>query len=97
MMMMLKVDLNAPTLGGVAPSQDSNKPESTSVDPLATPDQDRATLSTDKARIDGLTNQAIALSAIRQERVNALRQAIQSGDYRIESGKTADALIQDAS
>lgn len=94
---MMKVDLNAPTLSGINSSQDNNKTERTSADPLTTPDQDRATLSTDAARVAGLTTHATASSAVRQEKVEALRQAIQRGEYRVESGKTADAMIQEAS
>ncbi|HXY03056.1 MAG TPA: flagellar biosynthesis anti-sigma factor FlgM [Terriglobales bacterium] len=94
---MMKIDVNAPTLGGVTPAQDNNKAERTSADPPTTPEHDRATLSTDEARIEGLANQALASSPVRQDKIETLRQAIQRGEYRVDLKKSAEAMIQEAS
>jgi len=56
--------------------------------------EDTATLSSDSASVQALTAKALESSEIRQDKVAALRQAIQNGDYKIEPGKIAEAMIQ---
>jgi len=58
--------------------------------------EDTATLSSDSASVANLTTQAMQLSDIREDKVAALRQAIQNGDYKIDPAKIADAIIQDS-
>ncbi len=91
----MKVDLNAPTPSGITPA--NTKAERTSADSLITSGQDSATLSTDKASIDVLTNQVMASSELRQEKIEALRQAIEHGEYKVEPEEIAKAIIQEAS
>ncbi len=55
--------------------------------------EDRATLSGDRVDVAALTAKALASSEIRQDKVDALRQAIENGDYRIEPSQIATALI----
>jgi len=43
--------------------------------------------------VQSLVEQALAVDDIRQDKVQALRHAIQAGEYRIESDKIADAMI----
>jgi len=53
---------------------------------------DRTTFSFSQARVQSLALQALALPEVRQEKVAVLRQAVAEGDYRVDSGKVADAL-----
>jgi flagellar biosynthesis anti-sigma factor FlgM len=93
----VKVDLNGhdgSTLSGV-PAPQREKPgtatvSDTEIDPQI--GEDRATLSGDSVKV--LTEKALAATEIRQDKVEALRQAVQSGDYRIEPFKIAEAMIR---
>lgn len=55
--------------------------------------EDQTTLSGDHANVTALTAKALAFSEIRQDKIEALRQSIQNGDYRIEPLQIAAALI----
>jgi flagellar biosynthesis anti-sigma factor FlgM len=93
----VKVDLNGQdgsTLSGV-PSPQREKPgaatlPATDIDPQI--GEDTATLSGDS--VTALAARALTAGEIRQDKVEALRQAIQNGDYRIEPPKIAEAMIR---
>jgi flagellar biosynthesis anti-sigma factor FlgM len=55
--------------------------------------EDTATLSSDRVNLTALTARALANNEIRQDKVEALRQAIAKGDYRIEPSKIAAAMV----
>lgn len=55
--------------------------------------QDRTTLSSDKNQIKALTVQALSSPEVRQDKVAALRQAVQSGQYDVSPGKIADSML----
>jgi len=91
----MKVELNRPALDSVAAPQAS--PAQVSGDnTLDGPEEDRATLSTDKASIDTLAAQALHSPEIRQDKVAALRQAIQSGQYKLQPDGIAEAIIRES-
>jgi len=91
----MKVELNRPTLDYVAAPQAS--PAEVSGDNILDgPEEDRATLSTDKASIDGLAAQALHSPEIRQDKVAALRQAIESGQYNLQPVAIAEAMIRES-
>ena len=54
---------------------------------------DRTTFHTDKLSIQSLTTQAMSYPEIRQDKVDALRQAIDSGQYRSDATKIASAIV----
>lgn len=56
--------------------------------------EDKASLSTDALSISALEAQAMNMPAIRQDKVEALRQSIQNGDYRIEADKISHAILE---
>ena len=53
---------------------------------------DQAQLSTVHAQVQALAAQAVQLPEVRQERVVALRQAVQNGSYRPSSEQVAQAV-----
>lgn len=55
--------------------------------------EDQAQLSGAHAQVPALVAQVSQLPEVRQERVHALRQAIQSGHYRTNPDKVAGALF----
>jgi len=89
---MMKVELNGPTLDAVTSAQ-ANKPEVSGENAVQAPEEDKVTLSTDTSSVAALTTQALNSPEIRQDRVDALRQAIASGDYKVDPGAIAQAMI----
>jgi len=46
----------------------------------------------DQARVASLETQAMAAPEVRQEKVAALQQAVENGDYTVDPSKVADAI-----
>jgi flagellar biosynthesis anti-sigma factor FlgM len=91
----MKVELNRPTLDSLTPSQTSAAGVSADQS-VQTPEVDTATLSTDKASVEALTAKALTSPEIRQEKVDALRQAIKSGQYNLGPDDIAEAMIRES-
>lgn len=70
-----------------APASDQNRSETAPVD--------RARFSFDNTRVRALEAQVLAQPEIRQERVDALRQAVGKGEYAVSDGQVADAMLAD--
>ncbi len=56
--------------------------------------EDKASLSTDALSVSALEAQAMNTPPVRQDKVEALRQSIQNGDYRVEADKIAHAILE---
>jgi flagellar biosynthesis anti-sigma factor FlgM len=56
--------------------------------------EDRTTLHTDSKSVQALTSQAMSFPAVRQGKVDSLRQAVSSGTYQVDATKTAEAMIE---
>jgi negative regulator of flagellin synthesis FlgM len=92
----MKVELNGSALDPVSQTQDQGKTGQASQTPNISSDQDTATLSTASAIVSQLTNEALAAPEVRQNKVDALRQAIQNGEYQVDPGTIADAMIKES-
>jgi len=93
----MKVELNRPTLDSVAPSHSQGSPAEVKGDQTLQPsEEDRATLSAGKANVETLATQVLNSPEIRQDKVEALRQAITSGQYKVDPGAIAEAMIRDS-
>ena len=57
--------------------------------------QDQAQLSLDNSAIQNLKAQLAKLPEVRQDRVDALRQAVSSGNYRVSDQQLSDAIGSD--
>ena len=55
--------------------------------------EDKASLSVDTLSVSSLEAQALSAPQIRQDKVDALRQSIQNGDYKVEAEKIAQAIL----
>ena len=55
--------------------------------------EDKTSLSADTQSIASLQAQALSTPAIRQDKVDALRQSIQNGDYKLEPDQVAQAIL----
>jgi len=56
--------------------------------------EDQAQLSGSHVQVQALAAQASQLPEVRQERVQALREAIQSGHYHVSPEKVAGAMLE---
>jgi flagellar biosynthesis anti-sigma factor FlgM len=53
---------------------------------------DRASLKNDSTTVSSLQQQALAVPDVRQDKVDALKQQIQSGQYNDDPAETAKAM-----
>ncbi|MGA8153937.1 MAG: flagellar biosynthesis anti-sigma factor FlgM [Terriglobales bacterium] len=91
----MKVELNRTVLDSVTSTLGSTA-EVTADNSLQAPEEDKATLHTDKASLEALAAQALNSPEIRQDKVDALRQAIKSGHYQIEPQAIAEGVIRES-
>jgi flagellar biosynthesis anti-sigma factor FlgM len=87
----MRIDLNHITLQDLARDEKSRK--TGLKNPSAPNVEDKTSLSADTKGIASLQAQALATPAIRQDKVEALRQSIQQGDYKLEPDQIAHAIL----
>jgi negative regulator of flagellin synthesis FlgM len=91
----MKIELNGPALDRVTTTE-TNQSQATNTGAASSAEEvgeDTATLSADTSSVSSLTQQALSAPSIRQDKVDALRQAIQSGQYQLEPDQIAQAMI----
>ncbi len=91
----MKIDLNGSTPDPIITPRGNNSgtPSTSQVQPGG---EDTATLSFDHTNIGSLTSQAMASPVVRQDKVDALRQAISTGQYKVEPEQVAGAMLQES-
>jgi flagellar biosynthesis anti-sigma factor FlgM len=88
----MRIDLNQIALNGVDREVKAKKAAAKA--PSAPEVKDKASLSSDSLDVSSLEAQALASPEVRQEKVEALRQSVQSGDYKVEADKVAHAILE---
>ena len=88
----MRIDLTNIRFQG--PESDAKTRKAGSKAPSTPNVEDKASLSTDALSISSLEAQALNTPPIRQDRVEALRQSIQNGDYKVEADKIAHAILE---
>jgi len=93
----MKVDLNAldpSLLDDVSSTQRSatHTPGQTT-DGTAALDDDAATLSVQTDRTKALVTKALESAQVQQEKIDALRQAVQNGEYKLDPATIAEAML----
>lgn len=91
----MKVNLNGTTPDPII-SRQGNSPAPQAPNVSHEGDEDKATLSLGHDNIGALTSQAMSTSDVRQDKVVALRQAISSGQYKVEPEEVAAAILQES-
>lgn len=95
----MKVDLNGltgSTLDGIKPPQRTPSEAASAAGNEPAVVEDAATLSVDSARVNSLVAKALDATAVRQDKVEALRQAIQNGEYKLDAAQIAEAMIRES-
>jgi flagellar biosynthesis anti-sigma factor FlgM len=57
--------------------------------------EDRATLTSGSVSTDSLVSQVLSSPEIRQDKVDSLRLAVESGQYDLDPAKTAAAIVNE--
>lgn len=97
----MKIDLNSINLDSThidrTTLRHTNQAATTEINAEGTQsDNDAASLSLNETTTQSLASQALSTPAIRQDKVEALRQAIANGTYQVAPEQVADAMIQDS-
>ncbi len=92
----MRVDLNRIASGQIANDQTSaaKKVGPSGNEPVGVA-EDKATLSSDSVSISALATKALENPEVRQDKVDGLREQIQSKQYKIDHGKIADAIAEE--
>jgi negative regulator of flagellin synthesis FlgM len=57
--------------------------------------EDRTTLASDSTSISSLVSSALKSPEVRQDKVDSLRQAVSSGQYKLEPSEIAGSIVDD--
>lgn len=87
----MRIDLNNISLQGL--ERDDKTRKAGSKAPSTPNVEDKTSLSVDMLSISSLEARAMSVPQIRQDKVEALRQSIQNGEYRVEPEKIAQAIL----
>lgn len=88
----MRIGLNTPNPQALSTDRASTSSGSTQPE-VATHQADK--FASDTVTLNSLTAKALHQPEIRQEKVDNLRQAVSSGEYKVDSQKIADAMIRD--
>ncbi len=91
----MRVNLSGPVAGQIASEKDSKQVSGENRVTNLSISQDRTTLSSDTVAVSSLASKAMETAPIRQEKVDSLRQAVDSGQYKLEPDKIAEAMLQE--
>jgi flagellar biosynthesis anti-sigma factor FlgM len=87
----MRIDLNNISFQGV--EREDNTRKAGAKPPTARSVEDKTSLSVDTLSVSSLEARAMSSPQIRQDKVDALRQSIQNGDYKVEADKVAHAIL----
>ena len=94
----MRIDLNSILLNATERDDKTrnagSKAPSAPSAPTAPSVEDKTSLSVDTLSISSLEAQAMTTPQIRQDKVEALRQSVQNGDYKVEPDKIARAILE---
>lgn len=91
----MQVNLNGATPDPIL-SQKKNEATESASEVRHEQANDKATLSLGQDKTGTLVSEAMTAPEIRLQKVEALRQAISSGEYKIEPDKIAAAILQES-
>ncbi len=92
----MKIDAGGVAAGSIQPDWSSKQGGTTAVATAPNTRTARTPLRSDGAMAKSLVSQALSLPDVRQERVQALRQAVSSGTYQVDPQKLATSMMSDS-
>ena len=92
----MRIDLFNSTASQISSEQTAQQAKAQNAGKSGQPaGEDRATLSSDSTSVGSLVTTALNSPSVRQDKVDALRQAVNSGQYQIDPDKIAAAMIDE--
>jgi flagellar biosynthesis anti-sigma factor FlgM len=92
----MRIDLYNSTASQIASEQSAQQVSGKNAATSSQADgEDRATLTSDTTSIGSLVSTALNSPEIRQGLVDSLKQAVSSGQYELDPGQIAGAIIDD--
>ncbi len=88
----MQINVNQISSSEIELEKSSNGKASAQAAPVTVNVEDRASLKNDVAGVSSLKQQALAIPDVRQAKVDALKQQIQSGQYKADPAETAKAM-----
>jgi len=89
----MKIDVNTTSaLSQVTPDRSAKQAATGSIGG-SNSTEDRTTFNSDSNSVQTLTNQALQSPAVRQDKIDALRQSISTGQYQADPAKIASGII----
>ncbi len=88
----MRIDLHNGT-SPIAANESSRGQGAASASQTASSGEDQAQLSGTHMQVEALAAQAAQLPEIRQEKVVALREAVEGGRYQVDHRQVADAML----
>jgi flagellar biosynthesis anti-sigma factor FlgM len=92
----MRIDLFNSTASEIASEKDAKQVGAQNgAGPGQVSEEDRTTLTSDSTSVSSLTKAAMSSPAVRQDNVDRLRAAVNSGQYELDPGKIASAIIDE--
>jgi negative regulator of flagellin synthesis FlgM len=85
----MRIEFNSPGVDGITVQKNGKEANRANQSGIS----DSTTLSDQARKVPGFISQALSTPEIRSERVNSLRQAVQSGEYSLDPGAIAEAML----
>lgn len=91
----MRIDLTQATASQIASEPNSKPVSAQNVNVSDVAGEDRTTLSSSQQSLSALVSSAMSSPEIRQDKVDILKQAIDSGTYKLDPGKIAESMIDE--
>jgi negative regulator of flagellin synthesis FlgM len=88
----MQININQVSSNQIELDKNSNAKASQQTTAATVNVEDRASLTNDSAAVTSLQQKALAVPDVRQDKVDALKQQIQSGQYKLDPDETAKAM-----
>ena len=90
----MKIDVNAPALSQLPADRIAKQVSNGSLAGAQAVTQDRTTFSSDSLSVESLTSQALNYPEVRQDKVDALSQSMNTGAYQVDPMQIAGAIME---
>jgi negative regulator of flagellin synthesis FlgM len=92
----MRIDLTNSSAGELSSELSSQQVSAQSATQTGSTDaEDRATFTSDSTSVNSLVSTAMQFPEVRQNTVDSLRQAVNSGQYQLDPSKIAASMVDD--
>ena len=92
----MRVDLHSSAASQISGEQDAKQVSANGTTKSAyVAPEDRTTLTSGSASIQSMVSAALQTPPVREDKVNSLRQAVSSGEYKLDPNKIAGSILDE--